>query len=139
MVQSTFPSPGFSTTITFGTSAFTAELQSVAWSGYSRASIDTSHMGTTNGLMTFIPSDLIDPGSLAMEISFDPDKTVPLAQTDVAETVTVTFPKAGATTAAKWAASGFVTDFEFTDPMDDRMTASMTVKFSGAITFTASA
>ena len=132
---------GTGTTITFGTSGFTANLMSVRWSGISRAAIDTSHMGTTAaganqfGSRTFIPGDLVDPGELALEVQFNPQTNPPIGA--AAETITVTFPLvAGDATPASWACSGFVTAFEITDPLDDKMMATMTVKLSGKVSMT---
>jgi hypothetical protein len=133
---------GYGTTVVFGTSAFSAELLSVDWGGISREAIDVTHMGSgapgagVFGNMEFIPNDISDPGELTMEIHFNPDTLPPIDA--VAETVTVTFPLfAGDTTPADWEGSGFVTSYEPTVPHDDKMTATMTVKFSGNITRTA--
>lgn len=125
---------GFSTTITFS-SGFCAEVQSVALNGYARNAIETTHMTTPQGWRTFQPSDLKDPGTLAIEMSFRPNDTPPLTST--AETITVTFPiPAGGSTGATLACSGFMTTFEFADPMDERMTASTELKFTGPPTWT---
>jgi hypothetical protein len=120
---------GTGTTITFD-SGFFAEILSVTWSGISRPSIATSHMGTTTAL-TFVPGDLFDPGELSVELAFAPGTEPPWG--DDAETVTVTWPDAGDAT---WAASGFLTGFEATSQLEERMTATATVKLSGDITVT---
>ena len=132
---------GHGTTITFGTSGFTANIESVSWDGIARTVIETSHMGTTAaganqfGNRTFIPGDLVDPGTLTMNIHFNPQTNPPIGA--VAETITVTYPLvAGDSTPATWACSGFVSAFSLTDPMDDKMTAVLTVKFSGKVTET---
>lgn len=139
---------GTGTTIAFGTTSWTSNLKSVTWSGIKRKSLDTSYMGTTQvsgpnttttgfGSMTFIPSSLSDPGSLKFVVQFNPDK-VPLIDS-ASETVTVTWPKGANTTGAKWAGTGFVTDFEVNDQMEEIMTATVTVKMSGNVAFTAAA
>ena len=120
---------GTGTSITFDTGFF-AEILSVNWSGISRAVIDTTHMGTTTA-MTYTPGDLIDPGELQVEIAFAPGTAPPWDS--VAETVTVTWPDAGAAT---WAASGFMSGFEATGTIEERMTATGTLKLSGDITIT---
>lgn len=126
---------GTGSTITFS-SGFFAEITSISHSGMSRESIGTSHMGTTGG-RTFIPGDLYDPGELSVELNFDPTDDVTAPLTNAAETVTVTIPNSPtATTVTTWAASGFMTGFEYTDPLEDLMTASATIKFSGDITIT---
>ena len=126
---------GTGTTITFGTSGFTSELLSISWSGIARESVHTSHMGTAApgadkfGNRTFLPGDLADPGEITAEFHFDPSQD-PIIN-EAAETITITFPS-GST----WAASGFVTSFEFDDPMEDKMTATVVVKLSGNVTMT---
>lgn len=125
---------GFGLSITFS-SGFMALIRSASWSGIAREPLDTTHMGSTNGAMTFIPSDLENAGELTVELLFDPDDGPPI--TGAAETITVTFPiPAGGSTAATWACSGFLTSFEMTAPHDNLMTATATIKFSGEITFT---
>jgi len=132
---------GVGTTITFGTSAFSAEITEVRWTGVARAAFETSHMGTAApssnhfGNKTFIPSKLSDPGSLNLTVHFNAQTNPPIDA--VPETITVTWPKAPAdTTAATWAASGFVTSFEVTDQLEAVMVATMTVKLTGNVTMT---
>jgi len=138
---------GTGTTIVFGTTSWTSNLKSVTWSGIKRKALDSSYMGTTQvagpnttttgfGSMTFIPSSLSDPGSLKFVVQFNPDK-IPLIDS-ASETVTVTFPKSNGmvTAGPKWAGTGFVTDFEVTDQMEEIMTATITVKMSGNIAWT---
>lgn len=125
---------GFATTITFS-SGFAAQVRSVQWAGLERVELETTHMTSTNGWKTFIPSDLKDPGTLTVELLFNPSTAPPI--TGAAETVTVTFPiPSGGSTAATWAASGFLKTFDVTDPYDDVMTATASLKFSGTVTFT---
>lgn len=132
------------TTVVFGTSGFTAEIVDLAFGGVSRKSIDVSHMGTSlpssseYGNMPFIPGRLSDAGELAMEIHFNPQTTPPLDL--VPETVTVTFPLfPGDTTPADFEFTGFVTGYDIGLPLDDKMTASMTVKVDGKVTVTPAA
>lgn len=129
------------TTITFGTSAFTANLMKVGWKGIKRGSIDTTHMGTAVvsgtkfGDRTYIPTTLSDPGEIDIEIHFNPDKLPPIDK--AAETITVTFPLAtGLATAPTWAGTGFMTEFSFEAPLEDKMTGTGKLKMSGNITIT---
>jgi hypothetical protein len=131
-------------TVVFATSSFTAEIKDVNWGGISRESKDTSTQATAApgaakfGNMTFMPGDLSDPGELSMEIHFDADKEPPIDQP--AETITVTWPLvSGDATAATWAATGFITSFEQGGGLDEVMTGSITVKFSGNVTQVAAA
>lgn len=117
-------------------SGFLAEILSVNVSGLSRAAIDTTHATSPSGWMTFLASDLKDPGELSIEIAHDASEVPPI--NSAAETVTLTHPiEAGGNTAGTWAASGFMTSYEPTIPIDDRMTANVTIKWTGPITFTA--
>lgn len=131
---------GTGTTVTFLTSAFSAQVTSISMSGLSRESVDVTHMGSTGTLggKAFIPGKLADPGELTLEIHFNPDDTPPIMQ--AVETIRITFPLiTGDTTPAKWECSGFATGFEFTDPLEAKMTGSLTIKCTGNITITPAA
>ena len=120
---------GTGTTITFADSAFSAELLSVNGSGLARASVDTTHLGTVGG-MTFIPTDLVDSGEFEIEIHFNPDNFPPIDAP--VEVITITFPLvAGDSTPAKWVCEGFMTNFDWGVQLEDKMTASATIKLSG--------
>ena len=130
---------GVGTTVTFGTSGFTANVESIRWNGIARNAIPTFHLGTAApgankfGNKTFIPSRLSDPGELQMSVHFNPQTNPPID--GLAETVTITFPKAPAdSTPAIWSATGFVTAYDLTDEMEAAMMANMTVKISGNVT-----
>jgi hypothetical protein len=128
---------GTGTTITFGTSNFTAELLSVDVSDQERGFIDTTHMGTT-GARTKSPLDLVDRGGLDIEFNFDPDIEPPIDQ--AAETITLTFPlPAGQVTAGTLAGTGFMTNWSAGIPLEDKMTATATIVWSAAPTWTDSA
>lgn len=123
---------GQGASITFGTSGFTANIESISHDGLERESIPTTHLGTTTA-RTFIPGDLYDPGELTLDVQFNPDDWPPIDQ--AAETITVTFPLgSGASTPATWAASGFATGFNYGIQVESLMTGQLTCKFSGAIT-----
>lgn len=124
---------GTGASIAFATSAFSAELTAINGSGMSRASIDTTHLGNTPA-MTFQPGDLVDYGEFEIEIHLNPNNQPPIDQPK--ETVTITFPLfAGDTTPATWAASAFMTNFDFTIPLEDKMVATATIKVDGIVTF----
>ena len=111
-------------------SGFLAEITDVSLGGMSRPVLKTSHMQTTDD-DTFIPGDLVDNGELRVEIGFDPSATPPIA--NAASTLTITFPNSAAST---WAFSAFMSDFEWTGPLEDLMKATCTIKATGAITIT---
>ncbi len=106
---------------------FLAEILNVADQGMERASIDATHMGSTE--MAFLPGSLPNWGQLECELAFDPDTKPPL--TGAAETVTITYPN-GTT----WARSGFLTGFQYQAPLEERMTATASIKFTGDLTVT---
>lgn len=120
---------GFGTTITFA-SGFCAEITGIDHDGFERAAIDTSHMLTTNGWMTFTPGDLKNPGQLTVQMYFDEEEEPPLS--DAAETVTVTY-RDGSTEVCE----GFLQAMSKSIPHDEKMTAVAVIKFSGEPTFTA--
>ena len=121
---------GTGTTIAFD-SGFLAEILDVTPPGFSRESIPTSHMGTADNAHTFKPAKLTDYGEMTVDIGFDPDADPPINSD--AETITITFPDSGSTT---WAFSGFMTGYEAADPLEGRMTASVTIKATGKVTIT---
>lgn len=123
---------GTGATLTFGTNSISSvQLVSVKPSGFTRESFKTSHLLTTGG-HTFIPGDLYDPGELECEILFNPSARPNFTAT--AETITLVYPNG--TSTASMAGSGFVTKFTPGDAtLEGLQMASMTVKFSGSITF----
>lgn len=126
---------GFGSTITFS-SGFFAEITNISWGGIEREPLETTHMTTTDGKRTFIPSDLSDAGEITVEGHCDEDTAPPY--TSAAETVTLTFKvRSGNSSGATWAASGFMTSFDMDDPMDGIISFTGTVKLSAAITVTA--
>lgn len=134
---------GTGTTIVFGTSGFNAEVTDVDWGGLSREAIETTHLGTAVagagkvGSKTYIPGDLSDPGEISLTGHFNPNLKPPMEA--AAETITVTFPlPAGGTTPATWVASGFMTAFAETTPLEDKMGFTATIKITGNITVTQS-
>ena len=116
---------GTGTTITFADYTF-AEVLSVDWSA-SRDSVNTSHMLSTNA-QSHIPVDLYDPGELSVELHLDnPGANFPVWSTATA--CTVTFPDSDT-----WSASAFVTGFDASIPLEDKMTATVKLKLTGEVT-----
>lgn len=128
---------GTGTTLGLSNSSWTADIESINWSGIGRESVGTSHLGTSGG-RTFIPGDLYDPGDVEFVFHYDPDDRPPFD--GVAETWTITYPiPSGGSSGAIHAATGFVTSFTPGQAeVDGLIVASITVKFSGSISFTAS-
>ena len=120
---------GTGITISFS-SGFLAEILDVSPPGASRESIQTSHMGTTSA-HTFTPADLVDWGELVVEMAFAPSTSPPM--NGAAQTIVIVFPDTGA---AIWTFQGFITGFEPSAPLEDRMTATATIKVTGAVVVT---
>lgn len=117
---------GFGITIAFQ-SGFLAEIIDVTPPERTRDEIETTHTATTNGIKTFIMSDLIDNGELQVELNFDETESPPIDQAFSACVITFS---SGTT----WSFSGALKSYAPAAPIDDRMTATVTIKVSGAIT-----
>ena len=118
---------GTGTTIAFGTStSFTPQViafgQMASWE---RPAIETSHMGTTSW-HSFLPGELVDPGECQMTIAFAPGTIPPIT----AAPETITIGGFGGTISG----SGFITSYTPGAPLEDRMTADITIKWTGTNT-----
>jgi hypothetical protein len=120
---------GTGTTIAFATSSFTAEVMNINGNDISRPDINTTHMGTT-GYQTYIPGKLVEGGAIEMELNFDPDAQPPIA--GVSESITITFPTpAGGITGADVVFTGYVNSWSWADPVEDKMSADVSIKVDG--------
>lgn len=124
---------GTGSTLLLATSTYETglEILSMEWSDVSRPEIDTTHLTTTTA-RTSKPGALYSAGRLEVEAHFRTNAFPPL-NTDP-ESITLTIrPGVDGTT---WAATGYFTDFGFTVPLEDKMTARFTIVFTGAIVVT---
>tara|TARA_Y100001963_G_C6766207_1_gene442382 strand:- start:1011 stop:1421 length:411 start_codon:yes stop_codon:yes gene_type:complete len=130
---------GSGTTVTFGTSGFTAKYTRIGGAELSRESIETTDLSIapdasdTDGVYkTFVPDVLVDGGEFSCEFYWDPDATgEPPIRKLAPETITVTY-KSGATMSG----SGFVTSY--TSPEAEAgslLSAEFTVKWAGDVSF----
>lgn len=128
---------GTGASIVFATSSFAAEWLDFDFNSISREAVNVSHHGTTSW-HDFDPVDFVDPGNLDVEFHFDQNDGLPPID-QPKETITLTFAKtaSGITTAANVAGTGFMTELSFGVPLEDKMVARATIKWSGALTFTA--
>jgi hypothetical protein len=124
------------TTITFATSGFTANIiNSIQWTGISRPVIETTHFGSTQattrqiGGRTFIPGKLTDPGTLEIEVQYDPTAEIPVRRD--AETITIQPPTGQAS--GTISGTGFVSQVSIGEPLDGLPTAQLTIKWSGLV------
>jgi hypothetical protein len=118
------------------TAFFTGKLVSANWTGVERASINTTTLTVTDdlGAMTFLPSDVYDPGLLEVEMQFDSNYAVPFGPTTTSlPTITVTFEDG-----SKWAAQGGLQSYSIDVPMESGpITARAVFRMTGNITVTA--
>lgn len=123
---------GTGATLTFTGQTF--NLTSISMTGMSRDSIETSHLATTGG-KTFIPGDLYDPGSIECEFIMDDAPNASEADIEgflglTAAAFTVTMDSGQ----GNWQGTAFCTDVNFTMPLEDLATGSLTLKITGDIT-----
>lgn len=127
---------GTGTTIAFGTSSFSAQVLSISFDGMERPALSTAHMGTTAvqagdlNNMTKVLGEIVDGGTVTMEIHYNPDTVVPLGA--AAETVTITVNN-GATAVF----SGGIIGWSASIPNEEVMTGSVTVAVLGPVAITA--
>jgi hypothetical protein len=101
--------------------------------------VEATHFGSTDRRREFI-SGLTDGGSASMQMNYNPGSATDVfirawrAPPGLARAIRTTFPN-GATVAF----SGLVESYETDVPLGDRMTASLSVKVTGAVTLTGAA
>lgn len=125
------PMQGHGVAITFA-SGFFAWITDVNPASMRREALETTNSATTTA-RTFTPEKLVNYGDLRVTMQYDASKDPPIES--AAEAITITFPMAeGATTAATWTGTGFMTAYEPTVPINGIMTATATIKWTGAVT-----
>lgn len=120
---------GHGTTITFGTSSFSADLISIDGPDISRESIDETYMSTADA-KAYDPATLYDGGTVTITIAHATTALPPVAGEN--ETITIDWAGAG----DSWAFTGHVVGYSGGASIGARMEATMTIKVSGAITVT---
>ena len=131
---------GTNATLTIGSTAFFTEILDIKHSGMERQAIDTTHLNSTVA-RSFVPSRLYDAGETTVEMLLNPDtQDAPFtALTQASTSVVITFPvPSGRTTGAKYTGTGFLRSFEANVPLEDRMTGTGVIKWTGTITKTTS-
>ena len=124
----------FGTTVTWGTSTELNALKvmAVRVGGISREDVDTSHLGTT-GYKTYQPSDLIEGGTLEIDVQYDPTVAIPHS----ADAETLTIAPGGQSSSAKLTGPGYINNVSM--PMEygntGLMIQTITVKLSDDWTF----
>lgn len=118
---------GTGASVAFGTGGWVLNVRSIDGIGEEVASIDDTHLGTSNG-RTFRPSNLRDIGTVTLEVLHDPSQRPVVGNAN--ETITITFDDS--TTASF---SGHVQSYNVNVPLEDMITASCVIKGSGIITW----
>lgn len=130
---------GTGTTVTFGTSGFSAFVTAYNGPNFIRDEADTTHMATTGG-KTNIPGDLYDIGEMSMDIYYDPSLTIPMFAANAPETITLTFPiPSGLSTGATVSFSGWMKSHSAAVALEDTMKASVVIRGTGNVTITPAA
>lgn len=120
---------GTGTILAFATSAFSANLIDIGGPSQERASIETTHMATATA-HSFIPGDLVDGGEVDITFEYNGDDTPPIDQ--AIEVVTINWGGVGAGFTSSF--NAFMTNFTPGAAIEERMTATATLKVDGAVT-----
>lgn len=121
---------GHTTTLTFGTSGFTAAATEIGGATHSRESLKDSDLATT-GYDTFQPGDTVDGGESTMTFFFNPSVQPPI--TGALESIVKTYPvPSGMSNGATKTQNGFITSWEEpTAVSNELMMSTVTIKWSG--------
>lgn len=114
-----------------------AQVRSISGGSLSLDTVDVTTHDSAGGWREFVAT-LIDAGEVSVEIVFDPDNATHTSlRTDLvartATTYSITFTD---TTPAVWTFSAFVTAFEPSAAVDGELSATVTLKITGAVTVT---
>lgn len=118
------------TTITFGTSGYSANVLGFGLDGIERTARDVTHLGTT-GNRQYKPGSLVNRGTLSMRVQFRADMEPPINA--AAETITIDFEGGGSPTATL-SGTGFCTGYTVDAQGGDEedMTAELTIMWDGS-------
>jgi len=109
-----------------------AEINSIQGPDKSRGTIDVTSLDSTGGYREFIGS-FRDGGQVVLEMNFSRDGYLAMNDDFEIETLVdyqIVLADTGATT---FSFSGFVTNIGLAIPMDNKMTAPVTIKVSGMV------
>lgn len=120
---------GDGSTVTFGTSGLSLQLVDISGPDMTRNAVDTSHLGSS-GWKSFLPSGLIDGGTVTLTVHHNPATDIAAFLDDAAETITINWGGSGDT----YVFSGFGTGYTAGARIDELMEATLTVKVTGTVT-----
>ena len=129
---------GHGTILAGGTAGTIGNVISMSGPNQTRDSIDISTMDSTGKWREFIPG-MLDAGEMTFEVNYDAvsEQTANDLNTALADATpeewTITFAGSAQGT---WVCTGFVTALGFGSPFDDKLTQSVTIKFTGAPVYT---
>ena len=139
---------GHGATLTFAPTTATASTTAIgniiSFSGpdQSRDSIDKSTMDSTNKWREFI-NGMLDAGEVTFDVNYDGaasgtanDLNTLATSGSVYEAKIVINDHTTAASRSNWKCNGFITALGHAIPFDDKITQSVTVKFTAAPTFT---
>ena len=136
MAGGIYPDIGTGASLALATSAWAPQISEMNWGGIDRDMVESTHLATTTA-RSYLPADLYDPGELNLSVFYEPGNEPPT--NGALETVTLTFPlntAQGVAVAATLAGSAAMTSFSFSVPLEDMITADVSFKFSGVLTWT---
>lgn len=120
------------------TPTYVAEVTSITPPGMTRDTVDVTHLESDGMFKEYIGA-LKDAGEATITVNYIPtvaasDALLTAFNTDAAQSFTILFPGG----AVKLTFNGIVTGYEFGDLVgDDKMSATFTVKATGAVTLAA--
>ena len=117
--------------LTFGTSVGTWNILSIGRYGAPLPKIDDTHLGVT-GVREYIPGTLEDPQPFTVTVQAKPSQATPVK--GLVQTITVTSPLEGASSAETLIGTGFVMDVktaEFQSGTEAIQTYEFEIQFDG--------
>lgn len=122
--------------------AFTAiaEVNSISGPSISRDTIDVTSLDSSGGYREFI-GGFRDGGSVNLNMNFTLetyDDFKDNLESETSQNFKIVFPatKPGAAASAEFAFAGLVTELSLEIPMDDKVTANVTIKIDGSVDIT---
>lgn len=113
-----------------------AEVNDISGPGLSRDNIEVTHHQSANRWREFIKG-LKDGGEVTFSVNYIPTNAThnvaagmlgDFSNETTVDTWSLVFPDTGATT---WSFPGFITSWEPAEPIDDKLSADVTIKVSG--------
>jgi hypothetical protein len=117
---------------TSGADINTGQIRNITGPGVSGNDVDTTTMDSSSNYRTFV-SGLLDPGEVTFSLVYDPTNTTHTRLTRMmGERLSTTFKVyAGSTSGNGQSFTGYVKGMSREIPMDDVITADVTIKVSG--------